>query len=70
MDFYGTTFFCRKSWPKVTVDAKGLPAWPICIKIGGDDEDKIFLYLRTETQWINFKNSVIEAHEKYLKERK
>ena len=67
MNFYEVSFFCEEKGPVATLNHGA--TWPLYVQIKDVGSQGVVIHFKTESQWINFKNSVIEAHEKYLKER-
>lgn len=74
MRFYETSFFCDEG-EGVEVKARGIQGhWPIIVSIVQKGKDAfshpcVTMYMH-EQDWINFKNSVIQTHEQYLRNKK
>ena len=70
MDYYETSFFLKEDgharisysneWPRnIRINSSGIPHNHPCITI----------FIETEAQFIEFKNSVIQAYESYRRKR-
>ena len=70
MKHYNTTFFCDKGEaPRATLSAKpDRGPWPIVFRVTSDYETaSVIFHLRNESDFISFKNSVIEMYDAYRK---
>jgi len=76
MEFFSSTFFCSKGDPPkaslgiVKGKEKDDP-WPIYLIFSGTElqQGNVTIHLHNESDFIQFKNSVIEAYDKYRRLR-
>jgi len=73
MEFNSSSFFCnKKEGPKTSLRfSEPEDPWPITLSIYNKDVNtpEIHIYIASESDLIRFKNSVIEAYDKYRRLR-
>jgi len=74
MRFYSMTLFIDKILISHLQHDRKDGSWPITLSINNSDESysnpQIDIFFSNESSYINFKNSVIQGYEKYLRSKK